>query len=109
MAAMLTERAKWFVHNFERFTLAIGTPLFVVWTEEDKNTFNKKGQFTGDIRIAKKLRVENKNTIFVFKDGTTRTVPTVDVKRLMIFSNQVLQSSQVSQVFAKKSGPCREC
>ena len=76
--------------------------MFLVWSEEDTQIFNKKGTYDGDIRIAKKLRVENRNTIFIFKDASTRIVPTADVRRLMLISNQVLQSSQVSQVYAKK-------
>jgi hypothetical protein len=96
------EKIGWYNHLITRSTIAIGTPLYVLYNAEAGNDGGKRGSFKGDIRIAKKLGTKKNNNMFTFKDGSSKAVATTDLKTLIKVSNGILNSAQVSTVFAKK-------
>ncbi len=96
------ERQLWDVVLLPKPTVAVGVALYLVWSDEDKAGKTKPHPFQGDVRIVRKERTEKKNTIFVFKDGTTRTCLTTHVKNMVVTSNALLNSSQSAIIVAKK-------
>jgi hypothetical protein len=96
------ERQLWNVASLPKLSLAVGGALYIVWSDEDKAGKTKPHPFQGDLRIVRKERTEKKNTIFMFKDGTTRACLTAHVKNMVVTSNHVLASTQSAIVFAKK-------
>ncbi len=96
------ERQLWDVVLQPKLTLAVGGALYIVWSDEDKaGKKNKPHPFQGDLRIVRKDRTEKKNSIFLFKDGTTRACTPTQVKNMVVTSNQVLGSYKSAIVFAK--------
>jgi hypothetical protein len=92
-------RESWVVNLITRASLAIGTPIY---TAEEGNDGMRRGGFQGDIRIAKKVGTVKKDTMFSYKDETSISIATVDVKTLVKVSNDIVNSGQVGTIFSKK-------
>jgi hypothetical protein len=73
-------RESWVVNLITRASLAIGTPIYILYTAEEGKDGMRRGGFQGDIRIAKKVGTEKKDTIFAYKDGTSIPIATLGVK-----------------------------
>jgi hypothetical protein len=76
-------RESWVVNLITRASLAIGTPIYVLYNPDEGNDCRQRGGFKGDIRIAKKVGTIKKDTMFAYKDGNPKSVATVDVKTLI--------------------------
>ena len=88
--------------------LPVGQALYIVWSEENKRGKSKRHPFQGDIRIVRKVKGENRNTIFAFKDGKTMTIPTAHLPRHITTSNTLLASPLDKIVLGKKMAHAEE-
>ena len=88
--------------------LAVGQALYIVWSEENKRGKTKRHPFQGDVRIVRKMKSENRKTIFMYKDGKTMSIPTADVPKHITSSNTLLSSPLDKIVLAKKLAHAEE-
>jgi hypothetical protein len=92
----------WVVNPIKQASLRKGAPIYILYTSEEGKDGIRRGGFQGDIRIAKKVGTDKKDTLFQYKDGTTISIATLDVKTLVKVSNDIVNSGQVGTIFSKK-------
>ena len=90
----------WTVKKYTNTVLEIGTPLYLMWTEEHQKQ-NPKCTFKGNVRIANLQWIANGYNFMVFKDNGVRKIHDCDVEQTITVSNNIVASRQAGHTRAK--------
>ena len=90
----------WTVKKYTNTVLEIGTPLYLMWTEENQKQ-NPKCTFKGNVRIANLQWIANGYNFMVFKDNSVRKIHDCDVEKTITASNNIVASRQAGHTRAK--------
>ena len=90
----------WIVKKYTNTVLEIGTPLYLMWTEEHQKQ-NPKCTFKGNVRIANLQWIANGYNFMVFKDNSVRKIHDCDVEKTITASNNIVASRQAGHTRAK--------